>query len=221
MIRKFIRAVACSWVCSRCPPLRSPQPAQTYPNKPIRLIVPFPPGGVADLIARPLAEKMASSLGQPVIVDNRAGATGTVGAAAVANAPADGYTLLLGTTNEIAMSPTLYKSLPYDPTKAFAPIALVAEFPNVLVVGPSVKATSLKELIALAKVVAGQNNVCLVRRGQHESLDRRALRIDCRRQSDSCAVKGGGPALNDLLGGHVDAMFATLPSAVAQSKEAS
>src|SRR4029453_14953998 len=139
MVTQLVRAGA----RSRCLALSlfaAAASAQTYPNKPIRLVVPFPPGGVADLIARPLAEKLASTLGQPVVVDNRAGATGTVGAAAVANAPADGYTLLLGTTNEIAMSPTLYKSLPYDPTKAFAPVAPVAEFPNVLVVGMDVPA---------------------------------------------------------------------------------
>src|SRR5262245_9354632 len=89
--------------------------AQSYPDKPIHLIVPFPPGGVADIIARPIAEKLTTSLGQPVIVENRGGATGTIGAAFVAHSAPDGYTLLLGTTNEIAMSPTLYSTLPYDP----------------------------------------------------------------------------------------------------------
>ena len=117
MITRLIRAGARSSVLALAL-FAAAASAQTYPSKPIRLVVPFPPGGVADLIARPLAEKLSSTLGQPVVVDNRGGATGTLGAAAVANAPADGYTLLLGPTNEIAMSPTLYKSLPYDPTKA-------------------------------------------------------------------------------------------------------
>ena len=192
--------------------------AQTYPTKPIRLVVPFPPGGVADLIARPLAEKLASTLGQPVVVDNRGGATGTIGAAAVANAPADGYTLLLGTTNEIAMSPTLYKSLPYDPTKAFAPVAPVAEFPNVLVIGPSVKANSLKELIALAKAKPGKLTFASSGAGSTNHLTAELFKSIAGVDVVHVPYKGGGPALNDLLGGHVDAMFATLPSAVAHIK---
>ena len=192
--------------------------AQTYPTKPIRLVVPFPPGGVADLIARPLAEKLSSTLGQPVVVDNRGGATGTVGAAAVANAPADGYTLLLGTTNEIAMSPTLYKSLPYDPTKAFAPVAPVAEFPNVLVIGPSVKANSLKELIALAKSKPGKLTFASSGAGSTNHLTAELFKSIAGVDVIHVPYKGGGPALNDLLGGHVDAMFATLPSAVAHIK---
>jgi tripartite-type tricarboxylate transporter receptor subunit TctC len=217
MITKLIRTAACSGLLALSV-FAVTASAQTYPNKPIRLIVPFPPGGVADLIARPLAEKMASSLGQPVVVDNRAGATGTVGAAAVANAPADGYTLLLGTTNEIAMSPTLYKTLPYDPTKAFAPIAPVAEFPNVLVVGPSVKANSLKELIALAKVSPGKLTFASSGAGSTNHLTAELFESIAGVKVTHVPYKGGGPALNDLLGGHVDAMFATLPSAVAHIK---
>ena len=98
--------------------------SQNYPSKPIRLIVPFPPGGVADIIARPLAENLSSLLGQSVIIENKAGATGTIGASFVANSAPDGYTLLLGTSNEIAMSPSLFKTLPYDPNKAFTPTSL-------------------------------------------------------------------------------------------------
>ena len=192
--------------------------AQTYPNKPVRLVVPFPPGGVADLIARPLAEKLSGTLGQPVVVDNRGGATGTIGAAAVATAPADGYTLLLGTTNEIAMSPTLYKSLPYDPTKAFAAVAVVAEFPNVLVVGPSVKANSLKELIALAKATPGKLTFASSGAGSTNHLTAELFKSIAGVEVIHVPYKGGGPALNDLLGGHVDAMFATLPSAIAHIK---
>lgn len=192
--------------------------AQPYPNKPVRLIVPFPPGGVADLIARPMAEKLSLSLGQPVVIDNRAGATGTIGAAAVATAAPDGYTLLLGTTNEIAMSPTLFKSLPYDPTKAFAPVAPVAEFPNVLVVGPSVKVRTLEEFIALAKANPGKLTFASSGPGSTNHLTAELFKSIAGVDVIHVPYKGGGPALNDLLGGHVDAMFATLPSAVPQIK---
>jgi len=194
--------------------------AQSYPDKPIHLIVPFPPGGVADLIARPVAEKVSQLLGQPVIVENRGGATGTIGAAYVANSAPDGYTLLFGTTNEIAMSPTLYKSLPYDPTKAFAPVTPVAEFPNVLVVGPSVQVSTLKELVELARKRGSADSLSFGSSGEGSTnhltaeLFKRQAGIDILH----IPFKGGGPALVDLMGGHVDAMFATLPSAVSLIK---
>lgn len=187
--------------------------AQSYPAKPVRLIVPFPPGGVADLIARPLAEKMSASLGQPVVVENRAGATGTIAGALVAGSPPDGYTLLLGTTNEIAMSPSLFKSLPYDPTTAFSPIAPVADFPNVLVVGPSVQAATLQELVSLAKASPGKITFASSGPGSTNHLTAELFRKLARVDIVHVPYKGGGPALADLLGGHVDAMFATLPSA--------
>ena len=188
--------------------------AQSYPSKPIKLVVPFPPGGVADLIARPLADKLSASLQQPVVVENRAGATGTIAGAYVANAAADGYTLLLGTTNEIAMSPSLYKSLPYDPTKAFSPIAPVAEFPNVLVVGSSVQADSLKALVALAQQRPGKLTFASSGPGSTNHLTAEIFKKLAGVDVVHVPYKGGGPALTDLVGGHVDAMFATLPSAV-------
>jgi tripartite-type tricarboxylate transporter receptor subunit TctC len=125
--------------------------AQSYPSRPVHLIIPFAPGGVADVIARPIASRLSRTLGQPVVVESRAGATGTLGAAFVANSAPDGYTLLLGTTNEIAMSPTLYQSLPYDPRTAFAPITPVAVFPNVLVVGKDTPFETVADLIAAAR----------------------------------------------------------------------
>lgn len=198
--------------------LMSTATAQTYPSKPVRLVVPFPPGGVADLLARPLAEKLSASMGQPVVVENRAGATGTIGAAAVASAPPDGYTLLLGTTNEIAMSPPLFKSLPYDPAKAFSPIAPVAEFPNVLVVGSAVKANSLKELVAFAKANPGKLTFASSGPGSTNHLTAEIFMNAAGVKVVHVPYKGGGPALTDLLGGHVDAMFATLPSAMTHIK---
>lgn len=189
--------------------------AQAYPDKPIRLVVPFPPGGVADIIARPTAEKLAQALGQPVIVENRGGATGTIGAAYVAHAKPDGYTLLLGTTNEIAMSPTLYKSLPYDPTKAFAPITPVAVFPNVLVVGMKVPVKTLADLIALARTKPGGLSFASSGVGSTNHLTAEIFRRQAHISIQHIPYKGGGPALVDVVGGQVTAMFATLPSAVA------
>ena len=201
MITEVIRAGArSSWVawCLGLCLFAAAATAQTYPNKPVRLVVPFPPGGVADLIARPLAEKLSGTLGQPVVVDNRGGATGTIGAAAVATAPADGYTLLLGTTNEIAMSPTLYKSLPYDPTKAFAAVAVVAEFPNVLVVGPSVKANTLKELIALAKATPGKLTFASSGAGSTNHLTAELFKSIAGVEVIHVPYKGGGPSVERL-----------------------
>src|SRR5688500_7944661 len=122
-----------------------------YPTKAIRLVVPFPPGGPADLVARPLAQRLNESLGQPVVVDNRPGATGTIGAGIVAKSPPDGYTLLLGTSNEIVMSPGLYDKVPYDPNRDFTPITPVITFPNILVVNPALPVRSTKELVVLVR----------------------------------------------------------------------
>jgi tripartite-type tricarboxylate transporter receptor subunit TctC len=187
---------------------------EEYPNRPIHLIVPFPPGGVADIIARPVAERLTQSLGQPVVVENRGGATGTLGASYVAHAAPDGYTLLLGTTNEIGMSPGLYRSLPYDPTTAFAPITSLAVFPNVLVVGTDVPAKTLAEFVAMAR--AKPNAVTFASSGVGSTNHLTAEIFQ--RQADVTMLhvpyKGGGPALTDVYAGQVTAIFATLPSAV-------
>ena len=180
--------------------------------------MPFPPGGVADIIARPLAEGLTNYLGQPVVVDNKGGATGTIGASFVANAPADGYTLLLGTSNEITMSPTLFKTLPYDPNAAFTPITPVGEFPNVLVVGPSVTSKNLTEFIELIR--SKPNRITFASSGTGSTNHLTAVLFANQAKLDIVNVpyRGGGPALADLLGGQVDALFATLPSAMAQIK---
>ncbi len=187
--------------------------APAYPSKPVRLLVPFPPGGVADLIARPLAERLGDALGQPVVVENRAGATGTIAAGAVAAAAPDGLTLLLGTTNEIAMSPTLFKSLPYDPTTAFAAVAPVADFPNVLVVGPSLKVDSVRALLERAAASPGKLTFASSGPGSTNHLTLELFKSIAKVDVVHVPFKGGGPALTDVMGGHVDAMFATLPSA--------
>lgn len=132
--------------------------AQSYPSKPIRLIVPFPPGGGNDILARIIAPKLAESLGQQIVIDNRSGATGVVGSELAAKSAPDGYTLLMVTSSTIAVNPSLVSNLPYDPLKDFAPVTQLASYQLILVVNPSVPAKSVKELIALAKSKPGLLN---------------------------------------------------------------
>ena len=132
--------------------------AGAYPDRPVQLVVPFPPGGPADIVARPLAERLGVALGQPVVVINKSGASGMVGAAFVARADADGYTLLMGTSNELTMSPGLYRKLPYDPSKDFAPITTVILFPNVLVVNKDLPVKTAQDLVALTLSKPGKIN---------------------------------------------------------------
>jgi tripartite-type tricarboxylate transporter receptor subunit TctC len=188
--------------------------AQDYPTRPIHLIVPFPPGGVADIIARPIAERLSTSLGEPVVVKNRGGATGTLGASYVAHADPDGYTLLLATTNEIAMSPTLYPSLPYDPTAAFSPITSVAVFPNVLVVSSDSPIKTLADLVAMARAKPGAVTFASSGVGSTNHLTAEIFQRQANVTILHVPYKGGGPALADVYGGQVTAMFATLPSAI-------
>jgi tripartite-type tricarboxylate transporter receptor subunit TctC len=188
--------------------------APNYPNRPVHLIIPFAPGGVSDVIARPIADRLSRTLGQPVVVESRAGASGTLGAAYVAQSAPDGYTLLLGTTNEIAMSPTLYQSLPYDPKTSFAPITSVAVFPNVLVVGKDTPFKTLADLIAAAKDKPGTLTFASSGIGSTNHLSAELFMREANVNLLHIPYKGGGPALIDVSGGHVTAMFATLPSAV-------
>ena len=188
--------------------------AQSYPSKPVRLVVPFPPGGPADSVARVLAQKLTDVLGQQVVVDNRAGATGTIGAGIVAKAPPDGYTLLLGTSNELAMSPGLFDKLPYDPTKDFAPLSNVINFPNILVVNPHLPARTVTELVALARAKPGQLSFATSGIGSTNHLTGVVFQDIQKVKVNYVPYKGGGPAVTDLMGGHVDSMFATMPSVV-------
>ena len=194
--------------------LSAATPAQQYPAKPIRLVVPFPPSGPADVIARPLAQRLGEVLGQPVVVENRAGATGTIGASFVAKSPPDGYTLLMGTSNELAMSPGLYSKLPYHPSADFAPVSVVIVFPNILIAHPALPVRSTAELIALAKARPGQLNFATSGPGSTNHLSGELFKTLAGMKVAFVAYKGGGPAVTDLMGGHVDAMFATMPSAV-------
>ncbi len=188
---------------------------QTYPAKTVRLVVGWPPGGAADGVARPLALKLSEVLGRPVVVDNRGGATGTIGASVVAKSPADGYTLLLGTSNELVLSP--YEKMPYDPVEDFAPASTVIAFPSVLVVHPSLPVKSVKELVAFMRARPGKLNFATTGAGTSHLIGE-LFKSRSGVSFGYVAYKGGGPAIIDLIGGHVEAMFATLPSAVAYVK---
>ena len=190
--------------------------AAGYPDKPIRLVVPFPPGGPTDMVARPLAEFLGKRLGQQIIVDNRGGAGGAIGAEAVAKAPADGYTLLMATVGTHAINATLYKKLGYDPVKDFTPISLVAAAPVALVVNPSVPVNSVADLIALAKAKPQTLNFGTAGNGTPGHLTgemfRAATGVDIRH----VPYKGSAPAVSDLLGGQIQLMFDPLQSVLPQ-----
>jgi tripartite-type tricarboxylate transporter receptor subunit TctC len=186
--------------------------AATYPDRPIHLVVPFPPGGPADIVARPLAEKLAAVLGQPVVVLNKAGASGTIGAAYVAKADPDGYTLLLGTSNELTMSPGLYSKLPYNPIHDFVPISTVILFPNVLVVNKDLPVHSAQDLVALTRAKPGKINYGTSGTGSTNHMTGELYRIETKVDINYVPYRGGAPAMNDLMGGRIQAMFATMPS---------
>jgi tripartite-type tricarboxylate transporter receptor subunit TctC len=187
--------------------------AQTYPNKPIRLVLPYPPGGGTDVIARPIAQKLTESLGQQVIVDNRGGANGNIGMEFVAKSPADGYTLLFALTAQYAINPSLYPKLSYDPVKDYAPISLLANAPYLLVVHPSVPAKSTAELIALMKARPGQLAYSSSGNGSGAHLAGEMLRSLARVQMTHVPYKGAGPAMPDLIAGQVQLSFVTYTAA--------
>jgi tripartite-type tricarboxylate transporter receptor subunit TctC len=189
--------------------------AQTYPDHPIQLIVPFPPGGPADIVARPLAEGLSRTLHQPVVVLNKSGASGTIGAAFVAKAQADGYTLLLGTSNELTMSPGLLDQLPYDPGRDFAPVSTAVLFPNVLVVGKDLPIHTAKELVDATRAHPNQFNYGTSGVGSTNHLTAELYRTVTGLKLNYVSYRGGGPAMTDLMGGRIQAMFATMPSSSA------
>ena len=180
--------------------------AQTYPTKPLRLVVGWPPGGAADGVARPLALKLSDALGRPVVVENRPGATGTIGATLVAKAPPDGYTLLLASSNEMVLSP--YEKMPYDPVEDFAPVSLVIAFPSVLVVHPSLPVKSVKDLIAMAKAKPGQLLYASTGNGGSPHLATEMFKQQANIDITHIPYKGTPPAVTDLIAGQVSMMFA-------------
>jgi tripartite-type tricarboxylate transporter receptor subunit TctC len=187
--------------------------AEAYPSKPIRMIVPVPPGGVADTVARLVLPRVSESLGQPLVLDNRPGANGNIGYTITARAVPDGYTLVTAATG-IAINPSLYREVTFDPMRDFAPISLGVTAPNILLVHPAVAARSVKELVALAKAKPGQITFASPGNGTTGHLAVELLRASAGIQVIHVPYKGGGPALIDLMGGQVQAYFSVALVAV-------
>jgi tripartite-type tricarboxylate transporter receptor subunit TctC len=191
---------------------------QNFPTKPMRIIVPYTPGGTTDNLARICGQKLTEAWGQPVIVDNRPGAGGIVGAELAARSAPDGHTLFLGTSASLATNVSLHKKLPYDPVKDFAPAALLAKGFNVLVVNPSVPAKNVKELIDLAKAKPGQLNFASSGNGSSQHLSGEYFKSMAGVDIVHVAYKGSAAALVDLRGGQVQMMFENIPTAMPHFK---
>jgi len=191
--------------------ITAPARAQSdYPTKNVTMVVPFPPGGGTDTGARLVAQKLSERWKQPVIVENKPGAAGIVGADYVSRAAPDGYTLLMGNIGTQSINPSLYKKLPYKPDTAFTPVTLVAELPLVLLVNPALPAKSPKELIALAKSKPGELNYSTSGSGGSMHLAAVLFENASGTQMMHVPYKGGGPAIQDVIGGHVNLSFATI-----------
>jgi len=195
-----------------------PAAAQSYPSRPVRFIVPFAPGGGNDVMARLIGTSLAEGLGQQVVVDNRGGAGGIVGSEIAARSAPDGYTLLIGHIGTLAINPSLYAKLPYDPLKDFAPVALVATAQNVLLVYPGLPAKSVKELIVLAKSKPGQLNFASGGVGGAGHLAGELFNSMAGVQMAHVAYKGAGPALTDVVSGQVQLMITNMPAAMPHMK---
>jgi tripartite-type tricarboxylate transporter receptor subunit TctC len=185
------------------------QTATDYPTKPVRLIVPWPPGGGTDVFARVIGQKLAERLAYAVVIDNRPGASGNIGAELVAKSPPDGYTIMLATIT-LATNPSMYKSLGFDPLRDFAPVTLVAGVPHVLVVSPSLPVNSVKDLIALAKAEPGKLNYASAGNGSPFHLAAELFKLTTGTIIVHVPYQGGGPAITAVLGGQVQLTFGNL-----------
>jgi tripartite-type tricarboxylate transporter receptor subunit TctC len=191
--------------------------AQGYPNKPIRIVVPYPPGGFNDTLARTVGQKLNEAWGQPVVVDNKPGGGTLIGTDAVAKTSPDGYTLLI-TPFAFAVNPSIFKKLPYDPLKDFAPITLAAATPNLLVANASVPFNSLKELIASAKAKPGRLSYASTGTGSSNHLSMEKFKQMAAVDIVHVPYKGSAPAVTDLIGGQVDLMFDNIPNVLPHVK---
>ena len=192
------------------------QSAAPYPSKPIRLIVPYAPGGATDIIGRAAAQELTRLMGQSVTVENRPGAGGNVGAEAVARSAADGYTLLVSPSSLHGITPFLFSKLSYDPNKDLAPIIVLGSFANVLVVNPEIKATTVSELVSLIRAQPGKFSFASSGNGTTIHLSGEMFRTMQNLDIAHVPYKGSGPALTDLIGGQVQLMFDNIPSAISQ-----
>jgi tripartite-type tricarboxylate transporter receptor subunit TctC len=212
---KSIALVVCCY-CTLAPAADSQRAGSTpsYPTKPIRMVVPYAPGGGSDIVARIVGQKMTDTLRQAIIIDNRPGAAGMLGAEIAANALADGYTLLLADSSFTINSSYYTKQVRYDARKSFVPVALVADTPYLLVVHPSVPAASLKEFIALAKGQPGKINVGSAGNGSGSHLTGELFKLKAGVDLNHIPYKGSGPSTADVVAGQIQATFATAPGAV-------
>ena len=193
--------------------------AQGYPNKPIRFIIPFPPGGGTDFIARVVGQKLQQRLGQPVVLDNRAGANGIVGMSVIKDAPPDGYTLGISSAGPIAVNPTLYDKLSYDSVKDFSHITNLVNYPLLLVVNPSVPANNMAEFLALARAKPGGLFYASPGSGNSGHLAGELFNSLAKVKTTHVPYKGQGPAVADLLAGQVQALYSSIPSVLPLVKE--
>jgi tripartite-type tricarboxylate transporter receptor subunit TctC len=191
--------------------------AQQYPSRPIRFLVPFPPGGGNDIVGRVVAQKLAEGFDQTVVVDNRGGAGGTIGTDVVAKAPADGHTMLINNIS-LAVNATLIPKLPYDTLKDLAPVSIIGRQPNIVVVHPGVKAKSVREFLDLARARPGQINYGSGGVGTASHLATELLQLTTKTSMTHIPYKGLGPALIDLVGGRVEMIISTMASALPQLK---
>jgi len=211
-IQRRLLLAACA--ASLLPLLPAIAQAQDFPTKPVVLVIPFPPGGPTDAMARTLAAEMKTSLGQPVIVENRAGAGGNIGAEYVARSAPDGQTLLFGTSGPLAINSSLYRKIGYDQVKSFAPVIQVGHLPNILVVNPSVPAKNVQELVAYAKANPGKLSYASSGNGASSHLAGVMFNSIAGTDLQHVPYKGTGPALNDLLGGQVSMSFTDVLTAL-------
>ncbi|MEN5159134.1 Bug family tripartite tricarboxylate transporter substrate binding protein [Achromobacter spanius] len=195
--------------------------AQTYPAKPITLVVPHSAGGTSDILARTVAAEAAKTLGQTIVIDNKGGANGTIAAKQVASSAPDGYTLLLATASTHGINPSLYSRISYDAVKDFTPVTLLATVPNVLVVGPNVKAGNVQELIAFIRSQGDKTNMGSAGAGTPGHLAGEMFKSEAKLQFTHVPYKGGSPAITDLIGGQIDFMFTTIPGVLPHVKAGS
>ncbi len=214
MNRQKVRGCAAALVCAALSCVAQAQ-AQKYPTRPVRLVVPFSPGGTTDFIARLLGKRLSEELGQPYVVDNRGGAGGTLGADIVAKAPGDGYTLLIYHIG-IATAPWLFKKLPYDTRRDIAPVTQIGTTPSIMVVHPSMNVSSVKEVIALAKASPGQIRAGTAGIGSAGFLGVSLFEYQANVKLSQIPYKGGAPALLAMVGGETQMMIQTMPDTIRQ-----
>jgi tripartite-type tricarboxylate transporter receptor subunit TctC len=193
--------------------------AQTWPTGPIKIIVPFPAGGSVDMVARAVGKRLTDAFGQPVVVDNRAGASGNIGAEIASKAPADGPTLFVSSSGVLAANQFLYKRTGFDTMKDFTPVIRLVEQPNILMVHPSVPAKTVQELVVLAKKQPGKISMGSAGIGTGQDIAARQFSAQAGVEMLNVQYKGGAPALNDLLGGQIQSMFETSPTALPYARD--